>query len=214
MIEELINNVRTLEENEKKLYKRVDCLEKQLERIGNEMKKRDNSRNHNSNSGNTASESSNFGYVENYSEVTDSVGNVEQSSKQTSYADNANFTVTDKVEIPVEENANVNVIGQNFLDQCGNTKENIDNNTQTKENEWKKVENKRKSKGRKLIEPSARPAPSRGTKVANHTLKIAERYTWLFVSGFDPETTCDDILQYIKNNGYEQTIVCDKMKTK
>ena len=43
---------------------------------------------------------------------------------------------------------------------------------------------------------------------------MAENYSWLFVSGFAPETEPQDILNYLKSNNINRKCACEKMKTK
>lgn len=76
------------------------------------------------------------------------------------------------------------------------------------------MENKRNGRNRNMISPAKRPPPSRGTKEAPQNLKIAQRYTWLFISGFEPDTQSEDVLQYIRENGHDLKCICEKMKTK
>nr|WP_253308707.1 hypothetical protein [Rickettsia endosymbiont of Ceutorhynchus assimilis] len=82
-----------------------------------------------------------------------------------------------------------------------------------KDNLWQTVNSKRKRRNRSMIQPSSRPVPNKGTKEAPQNLKMAENYSWLFVSGFDPDTTAVEILGYIKHMGHNQRCICEKMKT-
>lgn len=78
--------------------------------------------------------------------------------------------------------------------------------------EWKLVENKRAKRSEKNIQLN-RPEPLKGTKEQT-SLKMAEQYKWLFISGFDKDTETEHILTYIKENGFDQKCVCEKMKTR
>ncbi|KAK9890154.1 hypothetical protein WA026_008960 [Henosepilachna vigintioctopunctata] len=61
---------------------------------------------------------------------------------------------------------------------------------------------------------SVRPEPLRGSNNSVTVLKPAIRMSFLFVSGFSPEVTCEAVLNYLKECGLNDYVTCGRMKTK
>ncbi|KAK9876318.1 hypothetical protein WA026_012617 [Henosepilachna vigintioctopunctata] len=61
---------------------------------------------------------------------------------------------------------------------------------------------------------SVRPEPLRGSNNSVTVLKPAIRMSFLFVSGFSPEVTCEAVLNYLKECGLNDYVTCERMKTK
>lgn len=85
-----------------------------------------------------------------------------------------------------------------------------DNFVESKE-DWKTVEIKRgRSYGRNNTE--SRPEPIKGTNEVSE-LRVAKKYSWLFLSGFDKETTSTEIQEFVKRKG-AQECSCEQLKTR
>lgn len=85
------------------------------------------------------------------------------------------------------------------------------------ENEKWELVQRRKIKQRPQHLYQQRPTPIKGSKNSTGLLKAADEKTWLFLSGLDPSTKKDQIIQYLKENGVEnadEAVYCEKMKTK
>lgn len=75
---------------------------------------------------------------------------------------------------------------------------------------WKKVtygKNKRKSLG------NTRPEPLRGTSRGSSHLRPATSVAFLFLSGLAPDTTTEQVCEYLTQNGLEGA-TCEKMHTR
>jgi hypothetical protein len=59
-----------------------------------------------------------------------------------------------------------------------------------------------------------RKEPIRGTKHGITRLKAAEGSAWLYIGRLSPDTTEEDILEYLSESGVEGTIHCDMVSEK
>lgn len=92
-----------------------------------------------------------------------------------------------------------------------------DNDNNDNHDGWIRVENKKnkkKSDKQHIYKGSApRPEPVRGSNEAECILKVAQRMGTIFVSGFDPDTEHQTILDYLKSQNLNDKCICEKMKT-
>lgn len=80
------------------------------------------------------------------------------------------------------------------------------------EDKWITVVNRRQRENTLKIK---RPEPLKGSNEdTSCSLKTAPRMAFLFLSGLAPETTGDDVLQFLKINELENGCKCEKLKTK
>lgn len=59
----------------------------------------------------------------------------------------------------------------------------------------------------------SRPEPIRGSNGAESILKVAQKTATVFVSGLDPDTEAQTILDYLGGQGLGDRCICEKMKT-
>lgn len=86
---------------------------------------------------------------------------------------------------------------------------NVDENQQ---DDWVEVRSKHKNK--KSIFKTNRPEPLKGQNENATSLKTATRVVFLFLSGMAPEVTCEDVMDFLKENNLLAGCRCEKMKTK
>lgn len=77
---------------------------------------------------------------------------------------------------------------------------------------WTKVTRK----SRKTNQPTKniRPEPIKGSNTTSSILKAAQVKSWIFLTGFDPTTNEDMIINHLKNNDFGEGCICEKMVTR
>ena len=82
--------------------------------------------------------------------------------------------------------------------------------TQSQDNAWTEVKRKDKHK-------RTRPDPIQGSKSLNEPspidLKVAEKQSWLFVTGLSPDITVQEINAYLQSQGIDKSTI-EKLKTR
>ena len=105
-----------------------------------------------------------------------------------------------------EENENTLNVQQYYA----NTQSQFNEDDQKQDGHWTIVKTKEKQK-------RSRPNPIQGNKIltGNNTtyLKIAEKKSWLFVTGLDANTEAKEIECYLNDQGIQECII-EKLKTK
>ncbi|KAG5873960.1 hypothetical protein JTB14_030662 [Gonioctena quinquepunctata] len=89
---------------------------------------------------------------------------------------------------------------------------------QQPENKWLEIKRKTKKRtyiNKNLQEIQLRPAPLRGTvESGNILLKVAKRASTIFITGLDPATKPEVVIEHLKQNNLGENSTCEKMRTK
>lgn len=100
--------------------------------------------------------------------------------------------------------------GRKLAEETTTTKNDVQRSEDAEKGGWETVGPRRKRSGQNT---SNRPIPIRGCKADSSGLSIAKQLCWLFVSGLSSDTTTENIVGYMNDNGKPHSI-CEKIKTK
>lgn len=78
-----------------------------------------------------------------------------------------------------------------------------------KHNEWQLVTSKKRKLGQ-----TDRPVPIRGCGVAKSSLSVAKRRSWHFITGFAPDTTEEQLKDYVESQLKIGVYMCQRLKTR
>lgn len=110
---------------------------------------------------------------------------------------------------------NVNTTVEKKIDITDDSKNDPKEQTEHSSAPWTEV--RKKPKKRTLADKETqnrRPTPLQGTNKNETVLRAAEEKTWIFVSGFDPKTDVNNIMEFLTRNQLEAGCICQKMATK
>ncbi|CAG9760284.1 unnamed protein product [Ceutorhynchus assimilis] len=133
-------------------------------------------------------------------------GKVESTAQDVNIPKNPiEVAVIDNTDLLIQQNEKQSMTAEGLRNS------NVDEN----QDDWVEVRSKNKNKNKKSIFQTNRPEPLKGQNENATNLKTATRVTFLFLSGTAPEVTCEDVMNFLKeNNLLVAGCRCEKMKTK